>query len=117
MTAGRRLALRAIVWQVVATTLVALAFLPLDAAYAVAAVAGGLAVAVAHATAAWLSYRGGVQPAGVVLSRWFIGVLVRWMVVLVALVLCFGVWRLAPLPVLAGAVAALLGQGAVALRR
>lgn len=117
MTAGRRLASRAIVWQAGATTLVALAFLVFDAAHALAAAAGGAAIVVAHAAAAWLSYRGGVQPAGVVLARWFTGVLVRWGVVLVALVLCFGVWRLAPLPVLAGAVAALLGQGAVALRR
>jgi F0F1-type ATP synthase assembly protein I len=117
MMAGRRLASRAIVWQAGATALVVLVFLVSEAAHALAAAAGGLAIVAAHAAAAWLSYRGGVQPAGAVLVRWFVGVLVRWAVVLVALVLCFGVWRLAPLPVLAGAVAALLGQGAVALRR
>lgn len=117
MTAGRRLASRAIVWQAGATTLAALAYLVFDARYALAAAAGGGAVVVANAAAAWLSYRGGVQPAEVVLVRWFAGLLVRWVVVAVALGLCFGVWRLAPLPVLVGAFVALLGQGLVALRR
>ena len=117
MTAGRRLASRAIVWQIGATTLAALAFLALGAASALAALVGGGAVVAGTLAAAWLSYRGGVQPANVVLVRWFAGVMVRWVVVLVVLLLGFAVWRLPSLALLAGVALALAAQGLGALRR
>ncbi|HZX79630.1 MAG TPA: hypothetical protein VFE72_01585, partial [Lysobacter sp.] len=60
---------------------------------------------------------GGIQPATVVLVRWFAGVVVRWIVVLAGLVIGLGVWRLPALPLLAGVAVALAAQGLVALRR
>lgn len=117
MTAGRRLASRAIAWQIGATTLAALAFFAHGAASALAALAGGGAVAAGTLAAAWLSYRGGVQPANVVLVRWFAGVMVRWAVVLLVLLLGFAVWRLPSLALLAGVAIALVAQGLCALRR
>lgn len=115
--AGRRLASRAIVWQVGATALAALAFLAYDATSALAAALGGGAVATGTGAAAWLSYRGGVQPATVVLVRWFAGVAVRWIVVLGGVLFGLAVWRLPALPLLAGVALALAAQGLVALRR
>jgi ATP synthase protein I len=117
MTAGRRLASRAIAWQAGATTLAALAFLAQSAAAALAALVGGGAVVAGTLAAAWLSYRGGVQPANVILVRWFAGVMVRWVVVLLALLLGFAVWRLPSLALLAGVAIALAAQGLGALRR
>lgn len=117
MTAGRRLASRAIAWQVGATALVALAFLARGVDSALAAAVGGGAVVAGALAAAWLSYRGGVQPANVVLVRWFAGVMVRWVVVLLALLLGFAVWRLPSLALLAGVAVALAAQGLGALRR
>ena len=117
MTAGRRLASRAIGWQAGATALAALAFSLRGAPEALAVLVGGGAVVLGSLLAAWLSYRGGVQPATVVLVRWFAGVVVRWIAVLVVLVLGFGIWRLPPLPLLAGVAVALAAQGLVALRR
>ena len=115
--AGRRLASRAIAWQAGATMLAALAFLAHGAPSALAAAVGGGAVVAGAVVAAWLSYRGGVQPATVVLVRWFAGVVARWVVALLVLVLGLGVWRLPALPLLAGVVLALAAQGLAALRR
>lgn len=117
INAGRRLALRAIVWQLGATVLAAMACLGIGAPEALAAAVGGGAVAVANAVAAWLSYRGGVQPATVVLVRWFAGVAVRWIVVLGGLMVALAAWRLPALPLLAGVAVALAAQGLIALRR
>jgi ATP synthase protein I len=117
MTAGRRLASRAIAWQSVATTLAALALLAHGAASALAALVGGGAVVAGTLAAAWISYRGGVQPANVVLVRWFAGVVTRWAVVLLVLLLGFAVWRLPELALLAGVAIALAAQGLCALRR
>ena len=117
LLAGRRLATRAIVWQAGATALAALAVTPFDARSALAVVSGGAAVILGSALAAILSYRGGVQPATVVLVRWFAGVVGRWIVTGTLLVLALGTWRLPALPVLAGVVLALVAQVVGAARR
>lgn len=117
LLAGRRLATRAVAWQAGATTLAALAVTPFDARSALAVVCGGAAVTLGTALAAFLAYRGGVQPASVVLVRWFAGVVGRWIIAGTLLVLALGTWRLPALPVLAGVVLALVAQIAGALRR
>ena len=117
LLAGRRLAMRMIAWQAVATALAALAVTPFDARSALAVVSGGAAVTLGAALAAVLTYRGGVQPAGVVLVRWFAGVVGRWIIAGTLLVLALGTWRLPALPVLAGVVLALVAQVAGAMRR
>lgn len=117
LLAGRRLATRAIAWQAGATALAAAVVLPLGAHRALAVAAGGAAVTLGAAAAAWLAWRGGVQGANVVLARWFAGVVARWVVVGTVLVLALGTWRLPALPVLAGVVLALVAQVAAASRR
>lgn len=117
LLAGRRLATRAIAWQAGATALASLATLLLGARHALGVAAGGAAVVLGTAAAAWLAWRGGVQPANAVLLRWFAGVVARWMLAGTVLVLALGTWRLPALPVLAGVVLALVAQAAVALRR
>lgn len=109
MSAGRRLALRAIVWQAGATALAVLVFLILRGApSALAAAVGGLAVV----SAAWVSARvalgGGVQPAGVAVGRLLLGVVLKWVVVIVVLAMGFAGFHLPPLPMLVGVLAATL---------
>ena len=111
LSAGRRLASRAIAWQLGVTALAALAFLPFGAAFALAATAGGAAVAVGNLAAARLALGGGVQPAGMAFGRLLAGVIVKWVVVLAVLGLGMAEWRLPPLPLLVGLLAATLAFG------
>lgn len=109
--------MHAIAFQAGATALAGLALTPFDARSALAVVSGGAAVTLGSALAAILTYRGGVQPAGIVLVRWFAGVVGRWIVAGTLLVLALGIWRLPALPVLVGVVLALVAQVVGAMRR
>ena len=60
VAAGRRLVLRAAVWQTAAVLLVALLFLLRGVPQAVAAAVGGLAIVAGALLAAWLAFGGGV---------------------------------------------------------
>jgi F0F1-type ATP synthase assembly protein I len=117
LAAGRRLATRAVVWQVTAAALLALAFLAKDGAHALAALLGGGAMALGSFIAARLLFRGGVGTAGSVMGRWFAGMALKWVVVFVVLWLGLVVWRMPPLPLLAGIVAALVALALAATRR
>jgi len=108
LSAGRRLAARAVVWQAAATALVALAFLARDASSALAALAGGAAVVAGMLVSARIALAGGVQPAGTAIGRLLFGLIAKWVVVLVVLVLSLARWGLPPLPLLAGLLAATL---------
>lgn len=108
LSAGRRLASRAIVFQAGATALAALAFLALSAPSALAAAIGGGALVAGGAVAAFMALGGGVQPAGAAMGRLLAGVILKWVVVFAVLALGLAVFRLPPLPMLVGVLAATL---------
>lgn len=106
--AGRRLARRATALQAAATLATALACLTAGSDAAAGALAGGTAMTLGSAIAAWGGFGGGVQGAGMALGRLLLGTAAKWVVVAVGLYLAIAAWHLPALPVLAGtAVAAL----------
>ena len=106
--AGRRQAGRAIAWQVGATLLVALACLWQGLAWSVAALVGGGAVVLAGWLSARIALGGGVETALPALARLVAGVVAKWLVLVVWLVLGVLALGLPPLPMLAAAVLVLL---------
>ena len=101
--AGRRLALRVVAMQAVATLLTAGACLTIGPRAALAALAGGAAMTLGSLAAAWGAFGGGVAGAGVALGRLLLGTAVKWLVVAGGLYLAMAVWRLPAVPALAGA--------------
>ena len=101
--AGRRLALRVVAFQAIATLVTALACLFTGPRAALAALAGGGAMTLGSLAAAWGAFGGGVAGAGTALGRLLLGTAVKWMVVAVGLYLAMAVWRLPAVAVLAGA--------------
>jgi len=114
VAAGRRLVLRAAVWQTGAVLLVALLFLPWGLPRAVAAVVGGLAIVVGALLAAWMAFGGGVLGAVSAVLRLVAGMVVKWVVVIGVLVVGAGLYKLPPLPLLAGVITGLVAQVLVA---
>ncbi len=108
LSAGRRLASRAIAWQAGATALVALAFYSEGASFALAAAIGGGAAVAGSLVAARMALGGGVQPAGMAVGRLLAGVIFKWVAVLTVFGLGLAWWRLPPLPMLVGLLAATL---------
>jgi F0F1-type ATP synthase assembly protein I len=118
LSVARRTAVRASVWQVATVLVLAAVFwLAAGPAHALGVVVGGVAMVLGSALAAWFMVGGGVNPAGVVLGRWFLGMVAKWLVVGIALWLGLAVWRVPALPLLAGLVAALLAHVIAATRR
>lgn len=105
---GRRSSFRAVAVQAAVSGLVALAFVAQGPWHALAAAAGGAAMLLGNLLVIALALGGGVQPAGVALARLVLGTLGKWLVVIGVLTVALGVWRLPPLPVLAGVGAGLL---------
>ena len=108
VAAGRRLAQRAIAWQAIVTALVALAFLAKGLPWLLAALVGGGAVTLAAWVSAAVALGGGVSPAGVAFARLLVGMAVKWLLVLIAIVIALGLFRLPGLPLMAGVIAATL---------
>jgi F0F1-type ATP synthase assembly protein I len=102
IAAGRSAAARAVAVEVAAVGLVAAGFLVQGPWAALGVVAGGLAMAAGHALAAAVALAGGVQPARLAFARLLLGVMGKWLVVLAIVAMALEVWRLPPLPVLAG---------------
>lgn len=107
IAAGRRSAQRAIAAQLAATALVALAFGLQGPAHALAAAWGGGVMAVGNVLAVRVAL-GGIVPAGAAFGSLLLGTLSKWTVVLAGCAVGFGVWRLPPLPMLAGLAVGLL---------
>ena len=101
--AGRRLALRVVAFQAIATLVTALACLFTGPRAALAALAGGGAMTLGSLAAAWGAFGGGVTGAGSALGRLLLGTAVKWLVVAGGVYLAMAVWRLPAAPVLAGA--------------
>jgi F0F1-type ATP synthase assembly protein I len=106
LSAGRRLASRAIVWQAGATALASLAFLALGVRDALAAATGGAAVVLAALVSLLIALGGGISPAGVAMARLLLGMAAKWATVAIVLVLGLAVWRLPPLALLVGVLVA-----------
>lgn len=117
VAAGRRLALRAVVYQLAAVLLVALAFLIWGLPQALAAAVGGLAVVAGGLASARVAFGGGVVPAGAAMLRLLVSVVLKWVVVFAVLLLGVGVCKLAPLPLMAGMITGLIAQMLAAARR
>jgi F0F1-type ATP synthase assembly protein I len=108
IAASRRSALRAVAVQAAVALPVALAFLAGDGVRAaMAAATGTLALALGTSLATLLSLRGAV-PARFAFAALLAGTMAKWLVVFVALGIALQVWRLPPLPMLAGMVAGLV---------
>lgn len=120
VAAGRRLARRTVLLQAVATSLAALVCLPFGGSAALGALAGGAAMTLGSALAAWGAFAGGVVGAEAAFGRLLLGVAAKWIVVAAGLYLAIAVWKLPAPPVLAGAAlaaAGLLFSARTALRR
>ena len=101
--AGRRLTLRVVANQAVATLLTAVVCLMIGPRAALAALVGGGAMTLGSLVAAWGAFGGGVAGAGAALGRLLLGTAVKWLVVAMGLYLAMAVWRLPAVPALAGA--------------
>ncbi len=82
-----------------------------------AAVMGVLAVLLGTLVLSRMALRGGVQSAEAVMLRLVLGIAVKWLVIAVVLLLALAVWRLPPLALLAGVVAAFLATALAALKK
>ena len=101
--AGRRLTLRVVAHQAVATLLTAVVCLMIGPRAALAALVGGGAMTLGSLVAAWGAFGGGVAGAGAALGRLLLGTAAKWLVVAMGLYLAMAVWRLPAVPALAGA--------------
>jgi F0F1-type ATP synthase assembly protein I len=108
VAAGRRTAFRAIAVQAAVVGVVAAAFLFSGTREALSALAGGLALVAGHLLVAALALGGGIVPARAAFARLLLGLLGKWLLVVVAVAIALEAWRLPPLPMLAGLVAGLV---------
>ena len=108
--AGRRLALRAVAYQMAAVVLVALAFLIQGLSAMFAVLLGGASVVLGSALAANVALGGGVVTARSAFMRLLLATVLKWAVVILVFALASGVGRVAPLPLLAGLAVALIAH-------
>jgi F0F1-type ATP synthase assembly protein I len=108
--AGRRLALRAVAYQMAAVVLVALVFLVQGWSASLAALLGGASVVLGSALAANIALGGGVVTARSALLRLWLATCLKWAVVILIFAMALGVGRMAPLPLLAGLAVALIAH-------
>ncbi len=115
---GRQQARRVLVAQGIAVAVVALALLVASPAHALAAALGGGALTLGSWLAAWMAFAGN-DPAGAAtaLGRLLAGMALKWLALIAALLLGVAVWRLPPLGLACGVVAALSAQIVAMLRR
>ena len=110
VAAGRSAALRAVAYQMAAVVLVAPAFLPMGWLAWLAALLGGTSVVVGNALAAIIALGGGIVTARSALLRLMLGTGLKWLVVITVFAIASGVWRMAPLPLLAGLAVGLIAH-------
>ncbi|MGH8061381.1 MAG: ATP synthase subunit I [Pseudoxanthomonas sp.] len=108
--AGRRLALRAVTYQMAAVVLVALVFLIQGSSAMFAALLGGASVVLGSALAANIALGGGVVAARTAFMKLLLGTGLKWAVVILIFAMASGVGRMAPLPLLAGLAVALIAH-------
>jgi ATP synthase protein I len=105
IASGRHLALRLLLWQLVAAMIVGLAFSVRGFRWAIAGALGALIVAVGNAL---LSTRlfGQVSHAGLAFVRFLTGMLLKWMVIVGGMIVVMVTYKLPPLAAITGLVAA-----------
>jgi len=108
IAAGRRLATRIVFAQAGVSLLIALLFLAQGWRPATGALAGGLLVAVGTALLAARMFRGAALSGPMAFWGLLFGTLLKWIWLAGGLIGLLGVWRLPPLAVITGFVAALL---------
>ena len=108
LAAGRRLAFEVVLAQVATAIIVGALFLFEGAASAVAALGGGLVVAIGTTLLAVRVFRPPLASGGVTMRRFALGTLLKWLVVLGGLFLILVRLKLPPLPALVGLGAAML---------
>ncbi len=102
---GRRLALRAVIWQVLAGLVVGLAFLALGRREAIAAAGGGLTLALGTALLSAQVF-GRLVGGGAAFVRLLLGMALKWAVVVGGLAVILIQYKLPPLAAVTGLVAA-----------
>jgi ATP synthase protein I len=117
MAAGKRLTHRCVVAQFAIAAALAMAFLAHSPQAAMAAALGGGAMALGTALAGLRGFSRAAPAAGEALWRLVSGLLLKWFVVLLALLLGLALWRLPPLPLLVGLFAGELAFTLTALKR
>lgn len=108
LPANRRLAKQVVLLQVAAASAAGLAFLLQSGVSALAALAAGLLVAVGTGLMALRLFGQALAGPGATAARLVVGMLLKWIVVIVGLYLILVYWRLPAIPALVGLVAALL---------
>lgn len=103
LAAGRRLASQVVLAQVAAAVVTGLLFWIGGAAPALAALAGGLVVAIGNALLALRVFRPNLARGSVTMQRFALGTLLKWLVVLGGLFLVLVRMRLPLVPTLVGA--------------
>ncbi len=93
-----------------AVVLVAPVFLPMGWLAWLAALLGGTSVVVGNALAAIIALGGGIVTARSALLRLMLGTGLKWLVVITVFAIASGVWRMAPLPLLAGLAVGLIAH-------
>lgn len=102
--------MRVAVIQGVAVALVSALFLVWGIPQTLAAAVGGAATVLGGMAASRLALGGGVSPAATAMMRLMLGMLVKWLVLLVVLLVGLAVWKLPPWPLFAGIVTGLVVQ-------
>lgn len=118
VTHGRRQAHKALIVQLVAVAATALALLVASPAHALAAALGGGALALGGWLSAWVALSGETPAAaGLALGRLVTGLVLKWAVLIAALLLGLAVWKLPPAALVTGVIVALVAQILAMLRR
>ncbi len=114
---GYRLVVRVVSLQTVSALLVASAYLILKGqSAALAALAGGLIVALGSALFGWRMFGPGIAGSATLTRAMYAGVVLKWLWFLLALYLALARWRLDAAPLLVGVVVAQLGHWAALVR-
>jgi ATP synthase protein I len=115
---GKRLVVRVVLLQAGCAVLVASLFLVLKSASAgIAALTGGLIVALGSALFGWRAFRPGVAGAATLSTAMYGGVALKWLWFVVALYVALARLKLEGAPLLTGVVVAQLGYWVGMIRR
>jgi F0F1-type ATP synthase assembly protein I len=114
---GNRLVVRVVLLQAGCALLVASAFLMFRGETAgLAAVVGGLIVALGSAVFGWRMFAPGVAGSATLTRAMFAAVALKWAWLLIALYVALARWKLDAAPLLVGVIAAQLGHWAALIR-
>ncbi len=115
---GKRLVVRVVLLQIGCAALVAAVFFATKGASAgIAALVGGLIVAIGSALFGWRAFRLGAAPAAALSAAMYGGMALKWLWFGAALYVAFARLKLAPAPLLIGMAGAQLGHWMAMLRR